>query len=125
MYFTQSFMLHQIRKMVSLAVLIECGAVPSSSIEDAFNRRLLGNVPPAPASGLFLDSLHFTAYNKRFAEHLERPIELDSCEERRESFKREHIYPSILRRALEEDTLEIFFSTVANHVPAFMPSEAE
>lgn len=117
-------MLHQIRKMVSLAVLIERGAVPGSSIADAFDRKLLGNIPPAPASGLFLDSLHFTAYNKRFADHLERPIELDSCEDLRESFKRDQIYPSILRRAIEEDTLQIFFSTVANHEPTFVEPEA-
>jgi tRNA pseudouridine38-40 synthase len=116
-------MLHQIRKMVSLAVLVERGDVPEDSILESFNRQRLGNIPPAPASGLFLDCLHFTAYNKRFADHLEAPIELESYEDAREAFKRDHIYPSILRRAIEEDTLAIFFSTVANHLPSFVEPE--
>jgi tRNA pseudouridine38-40 synthase len=119
----QSFMLHQIRKMVSLALMVERGVVPADAITRAFDRTLLTNVVPAPAAGLFLDSLHFGAYNKRFADHLTVPIELESCADAREQFKARHIYPSILRRATEEDGMPVFFATAANHPPCFAGSE--
>lgn len=115
----QSFMLHQIRKMVSLGVLVERGLVPDDAIQRALDRKFLTNIPPAPAAGLFLDSLHFTAYNKRFGKDLARAIELESLDSEREAFKRDRIYPSVLRRSQEEDGIGIFFSTVANHPPDF------
>lgn len=115
----QSFMLHQIRKMVALSVLVERDLVPRDAIQRAFDRQFLTNIPPAPAAGLFLDSLHFTAYNKRFSKDLSAEIEIESLESEREAFKRDQIYPSILHRSEEEDGMGIFFSTVANHPPIF------
>lgn len=51
----QSFMLHQIRKMVSLALLTCLHQVPSDAIPRALHPQTLVNIPPAPPTGLFLD----------------------------------------------------------------------
>lgn len=113
----QSFQLHQIRKMVAAAVLVERCILPADSIERSFDKSVLANIPPAPAEGLFLNTLHFTAYNDRFEDKLEKPIELESFEEEREAFKDEFVYPSIVRRFEECDGLAIFFRTVEGHKP--------
>lgn len=69
--FGQSFMLHQIRKMVSfLIILCRAGAQHAwlpRLFEEVYERdKVL--IPLAPALGLFLDRPCFTGYNKRFTD---------------------------------------------------------
>lgn len=69
--FGQSFMLHQIRKMVSfLIILCRAGAQRAwlpRLFEEVYERdKVL--IPLAPALGLFLDRPCFTGYNKRFTD---------------------------------------------------------
>ena len=61
----QSFMLHQIRKMVGMAVAIMRGDAPASCIKLAFDPKRLLPTPMAPDVGLFLDECYFEAYNNR------------------------------------------------------------
>lgn len=111
----QSFMLHQIRKMVSAAVLIHNSDAPEDTVQKSFEQNVLINVPPAPAVGLFLDCCHFRWYNERHKERLPEPLSLHSFESAREKFKHEHIFPSIARRAAEDDALEAYFRTAEKH----------
>lgn len=115
----QSFCLHQIRKMVSMAILIHNGAVPSDGIEKSFCEQTLINIPPAPAVGLFLDCCRFKWYNERHKGVLPEPLSFDSFHDDREEFKKERIYPSITRRALSEDALGAYFRTVEAHPISF------
>lgn len=115
----QSFVLHQIRKMVSLAVLTHNSDVPEDAIHKSFDREVLINVAPAPAVGLFLDCCHFDWYNERHKERLPEPLSFSSFDPAREKFKHEQILPSIARRAAEEDALEIYFRTVEKHPVEF------
>ena len=55
----QSFMLHQIRKMVHLAVGITRGLAPVSAIAIALQPKRDLSIPMAPDLGLFLDSCIF------------------------------------------------------------------
>ena len=69
--FGQSFMLHQIRKMVAfLIILCRAGAQRAwlpRLFEEVYERdKVL--IPLAPALGLFLDHPCFTGYNKRFTD---------------------------------------------------------
>lgn len=57
----QSFMLHQIRKMIALSVLVYRGILPANSVKESFDRAVLINLAPVPASGLFLDSVLYDA----------------------------------------------------------------
>jgi hypothetical protein len=111
--------------MVALSMMVERKMVPAESISRALNRDVLVNVPPAPAVGLFLDGVFFDAYNKRYEEKLTAPVELDSVKEARESFKLDQIFPSIARLYAEENSIDIFFQTIANHLPTFSANSSD
>lgn len=63
----QSFMLHQIRKMVSLVIGISRGIIDESVFEKVFSTEKV-RIPTAPSLGLFLDrvslSYHFLFFFK-------------------------------------------------------------
>lgn len=60
----QSFLLHQIRKMVSLAMDVARGAASVETIQHALSPATV-NLNMAPAQGLFLDMSYFEGYNRR------------------------------------------------------------
>ena len=62
----QSFMLHQIRKMVGMAVAIMRGDAPEGCIKTALQPRRTVPTPMAPEVGLFLDECYYDAYNTRY-----------------------------------------------------------
>lgn len=110
----QSFMLHQIRKMVAMGLLVHTGILPNDALERSLDATCLLNIPPAPAVGLFLDYCNFGNYNAR-QEQLARPVDVVELEDERERFKTDVIFPSIARRAQSEDDMKIFFETVDRH----------
>ncbi len=59
----QSFMLHQIRKMIGLMVLIARGVISESIFDHVFSAQHRFAIPKAPACGLLLDRCHFRAYD--------------------------------------------------------------
>lgn len=114
----QSFMLHQIRKMVSMAVLIYIGKVPEDAIERSFSETCLNNIPPAPSTGLYLDYVDFSNYNRRQKRHL-RPVTHTDVEEVREKFKNEFIFPSIARRNETREDMRKFFAVVDQYASSW------
>ena len=62
----QSFMLHQIRKMVGMALAIMRGDAPPNCIKVALQPKRSVPTPMAPEIGLFLDECYYEAYNTRF-----------------------------------------------------------
>lgn len=63
----QSFILHQIRKMVGTALAIATGAAPPALLPLALHPRVAGlATPTAPPGGLLLVSTAYGAYNRRF-----------------------------------------------------------
>ncbi|KAI9350344.1 pseudouridine synthase [Obelidium mucronatum] len=60
----QSFMLHQIRKMVGLAVMMVRTKTPSKLVPTTFKEEKI-NIPKAPALGLLLRKPTFDAFNKQ------------------------------------------------------------
>jgi tRNA pseudouridine38-40 synthase len=61
----QAFLLHQIRKMVALAVEITRGRVPEAVMDQVFSHSRV-NIPLAPSQGLFLDKPFFDFYNEKW-----------------------------------------------------------
>ncbi|XP_073145643.1 uncharacterized protein [Henckelia pumila] len=90
----QSFMLHQIRKMIGLAVVIMRNLTPESSFESVYEQKVNMNVPMAPEVGLYLDECFFTSYNKRWKDSHEE-LSLKGYSEEAEGFKMAYIYPHI------------------------------
>lgn len=61
----QSFLLHQIRKMVGTAVAVMRGVAPADAIPLALSKERDIVTPMAPELGLFLDECYYTSYNRR------------------------------------------------------------
>ncbi|XP_073285875.1 uncharacterized protein [Primulina huaijiensis] len=90
----QSFMLHQIRKMIGLAVAIMRNLTPESVLETVFEQKVYINAPMAPEVGLYLDECFFTSYNKKWKDSHEE-VSLKGYSEEAEDFKMTYIYPHI------------------------------
>ena len=96
-----SFMMHQIRKMIGLAILaVRLDAYEPEHLTALFNKLFNSgakyNVPKAPALGLFLDHPVFEGYNRKFGKEEGRELmDFDPLEERRTAFKNAIIYPEI------------------------------
>lgn len=97
----QSFMMHQIRKMVSMAVqVVRCGC-DSVRIDESFGPTRIG-IPKAPSVGLLLERPVFDLYNKK-APGLNRDvISFDKYEAEINEFKQREIYTRIFKE--EEET---------------------
>ncbi|EPX73633.1 tRNA pseudouridine synthase Lsp1 [Schizosaccharomyces octosporus yFS286] len=101
----QSFMLHQIRKMIALAVLMVRTGCNLNRIQDAFKKTKV-NIPKGPGFGLLLESPFFKGYNEHKAPENDRdPIDFLKYSESIEKFKHAHIYDKIF---LEESRKQVF-----------------
>lgn len=100
----QSFMMHQIRKMVGLATLVtRCGTDPAI-ITETYGAAPIA-IPKAPALGLLLERPVFSSYNAKATGTLERePIDFEKYDDVIEPFKREHIYTRIFEHEEREHT---------------------
>ncbi|KAG7651864.1 putative mitochondrial tRNA pseudouridine(27/28) synthase [Arabidopsis thaliana] len=90
----KSFMLHQIRKMMGLAVAIMRNCASESLIQSAFSKDVNITVPMAPEVGLYLDECFFTSYNRNFEDSHEE-VSMEAYKEEAEAFKLKHIYSHI------------------------------
>jgi tRNA pseudouridine38-40 synthase len=93
----QSFMMHQIRKMVGMAALVvRCGTNPKL-IEESFGDVTV-RIPKAPGLGLLLERPVFDSYNAKQAAQLGREkIDFGKYEKELEEFKQKEIYERIFR----------------------------
>ncbi|CEF70542.1 tRNA pseudouridine synthase A, mitochondrial [Strongyloides ratti] len=61
----QSFMLHQIRKMVGMVIAVLRGFTFKSEIQRSFETERM-DIPKAPGLGLVLEKVHYTSYDKKW-----------------------------------------------------------
>uniref|UniRef100_A0A1I8G6Q1 tRNA pseudouridine synthase n=1 Tax=Macrostomum lignano TaxID=282301 RepID=A0A1I8G6Q1_9PLAT len=69
----QSFMRHQIRKMIGLCIAVVRGQYEPSAFDAAFSAKRRLNVPRAPGLGLLLCDLNYAIYNREYAAKLGYP----------------------------------------------------
>ena len=93
----QSFMMHQIRKMVSMvALLVRCGC-HERRLEESFQAERLV-IPKAPGSGLLLERPVFDSYNAKLSDQEDKqPIIFTPFANEMETFKQKEIYERIFR----------------------------
>ncbi|KAJ3092872.1 tRNA pseudouridine synthase 1 [Quaeritorhiza haematococci] len=98
----QSFMLHQIRKMVGLAILMVRTETPVSLVRKTYGRTRV-NIPKAPSLGLFLDRTLFTQYNKTFVNRSQHrgAVLFDPYDKEIEEFKRKWIFKNQAEEEME------------------------
>ncbi|PHH75944.1 hypothetical protein CDD82_4207 [Ophiocordyceps australis] len=108
----QSFMMHQIRKMVGMVALLVRCASPLDRIDESYANVKIA-IPKAPSLGLLLERPVFTNYNRRAVSELARSeINFDQYNDRLEAFKNEHIYTRIFEVEAKENTFHSFFNQV-------------
>lgn len=99
----QSFMMHQIRKMVGMAAnMVRCGT-STERLAESF-RDVEMSIPKAPGLGLLLERPVFSTYNKRVEEKYpdKEKIDFGRWESEMEEFKQREIYERIFR---EEESM--------------------
>lgn len=91
----QSFMMHQIRKMVAMAVLCVRCAVPVSIIKESYGPTRI-SIPKAPGLGLLLERPVFESYSKKAEGSYDRePLNFTKFEMEINEFKQKQIYNRI------------------------------
>ncbi|XP_042297483.1 tRNA pseudouridine synthase A [Sceloporus undulatus] len=111
----QSFMMHQIRKMIGLVIAIVKGYASESIMERSWGEEKV-DVPKAPGLGLVLERVHFEKYNKRFGnDGFHEALEWAEEKEKIAAFKEKYIYPTIINTEKEEKSMTNWLETLSNH----------
>lgn len=115
----QSFMLHQIRKMIGLAVAIMRNCAPESLMDVALRKDVNINVPTAPQVGLYLDECLFTSYNQKWKDSHEE-LSMEAYAEEAEEFKMKHIYSHVATMEHKEGAVALWLHSLnARNYPDF------
>ncbi|KAF6831558.1 tRNA pseudouridine synthase [Colletotrichum musicola] len=110
----QSFMMHQIRKMVGMASLVVRCATPLERIKQSYGPTRIA-IPKAPGLGLLLERPVFDAYNKRAQDNFgKETIDFTKYDEKLQAFKDKEIYQRIFEVEEQESTFHTFFQQVDN-----------
>ncbi|CAJ0640642.1 15334_t:CDS:10 [Entrophospora sp. SA101] len=110
----QSFMLHQIRKMVALIVMVARTMTPLSLIPKTFGATKI-NIPKAPALGLLLENPVFSSYNKRAKDNGRDLIEFQAYKDKIEEFKNKFIYSKIYEEEFSEYSFQNWINSIDAH----------
>ncbi|CAN9504982.1 unnamed protein product [Ophioblennius macclurei] len=111
----QSFMLHQIRKMIGLVIAVVKGYAKEDVMERSWGQEKV-DVPKAPGLGLVLERVHFDRYNKRFGgDGLHERLEWEREEDAIRAFKEAHIYPTIVETERLEGSMVGWMATLPIH----------
>ena len=108
----QSFMLHQIRKMIGLALAIVRGHTGPATLEAAWGDERI-DIPRAPGLGLMLDTIHYERYNKRYGEDGQHDrLDWAGQHEEVEKFKEDFIFGDIMKTEMEEKSMLLWLGQV-------------
>lgn len=111
----QSFMLHQIRKMVGLAIAIMRGLATVETLKTAFQPARL-DIPKAPGLGLMLEEVHYDRYSKRYGgDGIHEPLTWGEHAEEVNQFKESFIYPLMVETEKSEKVMFEWLKTLAWH----------
>nr|XP_039268274.1 tRNA pseudouridine synthase A-like isoform X1 [Styela clava] len=105
----QSFMIHQIRKMIGLVIVLVSGRAPEQHYVRAFSEPL-EDIPKAPGIGLLLEQVHYDSYNKKHDNMLNW-----SSEDEQKEFMKTHILPIIFKEELENQSMLKWIESLSNH----------
>lgn len=110
----QSFMMHQIRRMVGLAIAIMRGKMNIEFMDKAFSKEKY-LIPQAPGLGLVLDNVHFTRYDKRYGDDgHHNKMTFEECNEEVENFFKAKILPTIIETEINEKPMQIWIGRRLN-----------
>lgn len=111
----QSFMIHQIRKIISMGILTIRTDTPLAKVQQTFNNHKL-NIPKAPSLGLLLEHPVYDGYNlltKNRLNHL-APITFEPFQNEINTFKASSIYKEIYTQENKDWIFWNFFRYLDN-----------
>lgn len=115
----QSFMLHQIRKMIGLTIAVCRGLVDISIMDKVFGKEKV-MIPTAPGLGLVLDKVHYDRYDTKFkASH--DSLTWTEVEDTVQKFTHEHIFPNIIKGEIQEESMATWLEKLKRH--SYEPSD--
>lgn len=101
----QSFMLHQIRKMIGLAIAIVRGHTDISTQELSWGMDRI-DVPRAPGLGLMLQEIHYDRYNMKFgSDGVHEDLLWEKQKDDVEAFKEDFILSDIAKSEVETKSM--------------------
>lgn len=119
----QSFMLHQIRKMIGMVIAVVRGDADESVITDSWNTDRI-DIPRAPGLGLMLEEVHYEKYNQRFGKDgIHEPLEWTTSKSQVERFKKEMVFEDILGTEANERSMLLWLRNLRIH--SFTPRHFE
>ncbi|XP_046750450.1 tRNA pseudouridine synthase A isoform X2 [Diprion similis] len=111
----QSFMLHQIRKMVALVIAIVRTQTSQETLNTAFGQERL-DIPKAPSLGLVLDQVHYDRYNKRYSsDGIHEALEWPEVNDEIVKFKEDYILKYICESEQSEKSMLRWIATLCRH----------
>ncbi|XP_065574550.1 pseudouridylate synthase 1 homolog isoform X1 [Artemia franciscana] len=111
----QSFMLHQIRKMIGTVIAIMRGLASKEVIDKAWLQSRI-DIPIAPALGLVLEEPHYDKYNTRYgSDGTHEPLIWDNYQDEIKGFFNEWIVPTVVRGEVEDKSMFNWLSTLIIH----------
>lgn len=111
----QSFMMHQIRKMISMVtLLVRSGSDIDRTMAHSFSDAKY-SIPKVPGVGLMLERPVFDSYNNiQAAKHERESLRFDKYNDKIEEFKRREIYARMFSEEEEKGEFGRFFNHVDN-----------
>uniref|UniRef100_A0A1I7YNS5 Pseudouridylate synthase 1 homolog n=1 Tax=Steinernema glaseri TaxID=37863 RepID=A0A1I7YNS5_9BILA len=111
----QSFMLHQIRKMIGMTIAISRGLAYKSDIQRSFDGQRM-DVPKAPGLGLLLEQVHYERYDKRWSKSHETLNHWgEETEAKLKKLKDELIVKEILDTEIWSNSMMLWLAGLPNH----------
>lgn len=111
----QSFMMHQIRKMIGLAIAVVKGFATEDHLKRSMEEPFM-DVPKAPGLGLMLEEVHFERYNRKYGgDGHHEPLEWSKQANQIDEFKNKQIYPVIVETELNERSMFKWLTTLSLH----------
>lgn len=109
----QSFMMHQIRKMIGLTLPVIRNIIPYEMLQRSLTKENF-SIPTAPGLGLVLERLHFDKYDRTFGQLHGEPVWKEYDTEI-EQFRRKHIDPIIIQTEIKEEIMVNWLDFLLNH----------
>jgi tRNA pseudouridine38-40 synthase len=106
----QSFMLHQIRKMIGAVLIAIRYGVGEESIRTTLKTKENMHIPKAPAQGLLLERPIFSGMAQKLEKTGNEALHWEPYEEKIEKFKDDFIYKSIFRETTSENVYQNRFA---------------
>jgi len=123
----QSFMLHQIRKMIGLTIAIVRGHTSLDTLEVTWGMDRL-DVPRAPGLGLMLEEIHYDRYNSRFgSDGVHENLLWEKQKEEVETFKEDFILSDIAKSEVDTKSMLEWLGNLTIHTfePRHFESESQ